>query len=364
MNKVLIIGGSGFLGCHLVDRFYAFNPRPEIHILDIRPPPSLSKEFYSFDESAIIFHKGDITDPVSLRDIYREIKPDVIVHSASPVHGMGRDIYFKVNVDGTRAIVDVAAEKEFTGIIRAVVYTSSASVIYTGADLRNADESTPIPPPSQQMDAYNESKAIGEQIALEANGRREDFKTCALRPSAMFGPGDRQLIPNMVAVASTSGVHFQIGDNWNLFDFTYIGNVAHAHVLAAQKLLDDSVTNVAGESFIITNNSPVYFFTVPRKVWALKGVIPSWTITFSRPVGMALAFMSELVAKLRGKEALFTRFRVSFTCANRYFNINKAITRLHYEPIVELNDAIEISLRYITFEESEMQKNLVEKKSE
>ncbi|KAK9383338.1 3-beta hydroxysteroid dehydrogenase/isomerase family-domain-containing protein [Kockiozyma suomiensis] len=363
LSTVLIIGGSGFLGCHLVDRFYAVSPRPAIHVLDIRPLPIISPEFYSFNPDEIVFHKGDITDPDSLREIYREVKPDIIVHSASPIHGMGKEIYYKVNVDGTQAIIDVAVEPEFADIIKGLVYTSSASVIYNGEDLRNADETTPMP--EKQMDAYNETKALGEKMVLAANNKRPGFKTVALRPSAMFGPGDRQLIPNMVQVGYTSGTRFQIGNNWNIFDFTYIGNVAHAHVLAAQKLLDEKKSGgVAGEPFIITNNQPVYFFTVPRKVWAMKGNIPSFTIKISRPVGFFLAFMSEVVAKLRGKEALFTRFRVSFTCANRYFNISKAIHFLEYKPIVTLEKGIEISLRYLEYEEEEKAKTLAEKKSE
>ncbi|KAK9368261.1 3-beta hydroxysteroid dehydrogenase/isomerase family-domain-containing protein [Lipomyces kononenkoae] len=350
ISSVLIIGGSGFLGCHLVDHFYRLTPRPDIHICDIRPPPALSSNFYSFNSNDISFHRGDITDPDSLREIFRATKPDVIIHSASPVHGMGKDIYFKVNVDGTQTIVDVALEQEFWSIIKAIVYTSSASVIYNGADLRNADETFPIP--DVAMDAYNETKVLGEQIVLNANGKGAGLKTCTLRPSGLFGPGDRQLVPGMLAVMKTNGTMFQLGDNLNLFDFTYIGNVAHAHVLAAQKLLDSSVSDVAGEAFFITNDTPVYFFTMARTIWAHKGIVPKFIISMPRSVGMKLAYLSELYSKMKGKEALFTRFRVAFTCANRYFNITKAVTRLGYTPIVGLEEGIRKTLDWIDEEEA------------
>ncbi|KAK9450105.1 3-beta hydroxysteroid dehydrogenase/isomerase family-domain-containing protein [Limtongia smithiae] len=360
LNTVLIIGGSGFLGGHLVDQFSKLSPTPAIHILDIRPPPPLSPKFYSFNPDDIVFHKGDITDPESIREIFREVKPDVVVHSASPVHGLGKGIYFKVNVEGTRAIVDVALEDEFAGI-KALVYTSSASVIYTGADLRNADETYPIP--KVHMDAYNETKVLGEEIALEANGKRPGFKTCSLRPSGLFGPGDRQLVPGMLDVLKTNGTLFQLGNNENLFDFTYIGNVAHAHVLAAQKLLDDSVTNVAGEAFFITNNTPVYFFTMPRTIWAHRGYVPKFIIPMPRGLGMTLASLAEVYGKLSGRPVLFTRFRVAFTCANRYFNINKAISRLGYQPPVDLEAGVIKTLEWID-DEAEKAKTLSEKKDE
>ncbi|KAK9489479.1 3-beta hydroxysteroid dehydrogenase/isomerase family-domain-containing protein [Lipomyces doorenjongii] len=350
ISSVLIIGGSGFLGCHLVDLFYKLTPRPEIHILDIRPPPALSPNFYSFNPDDISFHKGDITDPDSLRAIFRVTKPDVIIHSASPVHGMGKEIYFKVNVDGTQTIVDVALEQEFWSTIKAVVYTSSASVIYDGSDLKNADETFEFP--EVAMDAYNETKVLGEQIVLSANGKGAGLKTCALRPSGLFGPGDRQLVPGMLAVLKTNGTLFQLGDNMNLFDFTYIGNVAHAHVLAAQKLLDGDVSDVAGEAFFITNDAPVYFFTMPRTIWAHKGYVPKFIISMPRGVGMTLAYLSESFSKMRGKEALFTRFRVAFTCANRYFNINKAVKRLGYTPTVGLEEGVIKTLQWLDEEEA------------
>ncbi|KAK9244016.1 3-beta hydroxysteroid dehydrogenase/isomerase family-domain-containing protein [Lipomyces tetrasporus] len=350
ISSVLIIGGSGFLGCHLVDHFYKLAPRPEIHILDIRPPPALSPNFYSFNADDISFHKGDISDPDSLRTVFRATKPDVIVHSASPVHGMGKDIYFKVNVDGSQTIVDVALEEEFWTTIKAIVYTSSASVIYDGSDLRNADETFEVP--KVPLDAYNETKVLGERIVLAANGMGGGLKTCALRPSGLFGPGDRQLVPGMLAVLKTNGTLFQLGDNNNLFDFTYIGNVAHAHVLAAVKLLDSEVSNVAGEAFFITNDAPVYFFTMPRTIWAHKGYVPKFIISMPRGLGMTLAYLSELFSKLRGKEALFTRFRVAFTCANRYFNISKAISRLGYAPIVGLEEGVVKTLQWLDEEEA------------
>ncbi|KAK9455203.1 3-beta hydroxysteroid dehydrogenase/isomerase family-domain-containing protein [Dipodascopsis uninucleata] len=351
IKSVLIIGGSGFLGNHLVDQFYNLSPRPEIHTFDIRAPAAPSPKFYKFKLEDIQFHKGDLTDPESVRAIIKESHPDVIVHSASPVHGMGKELYYKVNVDGTRTVVDVALEFDF---IKALVYTSSASVIYNGLDLRNADETHPIP--KVAMDAYNETKVIGEQIVREAN-LKGSYKTCMLRPSGLFGPGDRQFMPNILNVMKTSGAKIQIGDNLNLFDFTYIGNVAYSHVLAALALLDPKKSDsVAGEAFFITNDSPVYFFAMARTIWAHRGFIASYNISMPRDMGMALAYLSEVYSWLRGKEALFTRFRVAFTCANRYFNINKAKRYLGYHPIIGLEEGIVKALEWVD-EEQKMEEN-------
>ena len=51
-----------------------------------------------------------------------------------------------------------------------------------------------------------------------------------------FSPGDRQAMTGFYQVYHRGQAHFQIGENKNLFDWTYVGNVACAHLLAADKL--------------------------------------------------------------------------------------------------------------------------------
>lgn len=60
--------------------------------------------------------------------------------------------------------------------------------------------------------------------------------TIGLLFTSLFRPGDRQAIQSFAQVYLDGKTHFQIGDNTNLFDWTYVGNVAHAHLLAADKL--------------------------------------------------------------------------------------------------------------------------------
>jgi sterol-4alpha-carboxylate 3-dehydrogenase (decarboxylating) len=75
-------------------------------------------------------------------ELFQKIKPDVVIHTASPHFNVPlKEIMYKVNVEGTRTIIKVAQE---TGV-KAVVYTSSASVISDNStDLINADEDYPM----------------------------------------------------------------------------------------------------------------------------------------------------------------------------------------------------------------------------
>lgn len=81
-------------------------------------------------------------------------------------------------------------------------------------------------------------------MVLSANGKG-NLLTTALRPSGVYGPRDTQVSCGMYKAAKRGQTGVMLGDNSTLFDFTYVENVAHAHILAADKLT--TTTDVAGE---------------------------------------------------------------------------------------------------------------------
>ncbi len=89
----------------------------------------------------------------------------------------------------------IAAAQE-TGV-RKLVFTSSAGVVFNGADIVDIDER--LPPPDKPMDAYNDSKAHGEAAVLEANGKG-GLLTVALRPAGIFGCVSSIFIPFLITV--------------------------------------------------------------------------------------------------------------------------------------------------------------------
>lgn len=342
MDSVLLIGGSGFLGLHLIQKFWDVEPRPEIHVFDIRPLPEKISKYFTFDASKITCHIGDLSSKEDVTKAIKESNPTVIVHSASPVHGMNRAIYEKVNVQGTRNLIACA---KACGI-HYLVYTSSAGVIFNGQDIHNADESWPIP--EVPMDAYNETKATAEAMVLKANDPAEKFYTVALRPAGIFGPGDRQLVPGLRQVLENGQTKFQVGNNDNLFDWTYAGNVADSHVLAAEKMMNPATRkSVAGEKFFVTNDQPTYFWNLARTVWKADGHVDDWNIVLTRPVAIAIGYLSEFFCSLIGKEPGLTPFRVKVVCAYRYHNISKAKKILGYKPQVGIEQGIRYTLDWM-----------------
>lgn len=342
LDSVLLIGGSGFLGLHLIQQFWEESDRPDIHVFDIRPLPEKISKYFTFDPSKITIHIGDLTSEDDVKEAIRKSNPTVIVHSASPIHGLGQEVYEKVNIRGTANLIQCSKQMG----IKALVYTSSAGVIFNGQDVHNADETWPIP--EVPMDGYNETKAIAEEMVLKANSPSENFYTVALRPAGIFGPGDRQLVPGLRQVMQRGQTKFQVGDNNNLFDWTYAGNVADSHILAAKKILDPStVDSVAGEKFFVTNDTPSYFWTLARTVWKADGHVDKYNIVLNRPVAICVGYLSEFFSKILGKEPGLTPFRVKIVCAYRYHNITKAKTILGYKPKVGLEQGIRYTLDWM-----------------
>lgn len=226
-----VIGGAGFLGSHIVN---ALVNRGEKFVasFDIREPAEAIR--------GARYYEGDLTRAETIVEALDHAQHDfqsavhlpvVVYHTASPLAGLGPEVYERVNVLGTETIIDVCKDKK--NHVTKLVFTSSAGVVFTGSNLIYVDERLEYP--ETPMDAYNGTKARAEKAVLEAN-EEGGLQTIALRPAGIFGPGDRQALPGFFQVLANKRTKWQIGNNKNLFDWTYVENVAHAHLLAADSL--------------------------------------------------------------------------------------------------------------------------------
>lgn len=348
LGHVLVTGGSGFLGNHIVSLLASRKACDKITVLDLKQPPN--------PINGVDYQAGDLTDGDAMLKFFAARKFNAVIHTASPVMtaSKNKELTYKVNVEGTKALVRAAQE---TGV-KAFVYTSSASVIHdTQSDLINANESYPLIMGKEQPEYYTTTKAQAELFVLSQNRAAAfpNLLTTAIRPSAMFGTGDVQLIPPGLSAYYKGQTKFQIGTNENLFDFTEITNVAHAHHLATAALLathERTAQGLAapldhekidGEAFFITNDAPVYFFDFARMCWAAAGdqTTPGQVWCLSKDFGLFLATLMEWIFFIfrLGKPNL-TRQQVRYTCMTRYYNIDKAKKRLGYRPLVGLQEGI------------------------
>lgn len=365
LGSVLVIGGCGFLGSHIV-RQLLDSYSCDISVLDLRTTTNRYPN--------VSYHEGNITSLESLRPIFSSIKPTVIIHTASPAftadnqklhQGKARSLFHSVNVTGTTNLLTCASE---TPSVKAFIYTSSSSVIHdTISPLRNANESYPVLFSPLQPEYYAETKAQAESLVLSHNRHPSSTQllTASIRPAGIFGEGDLQLIPGMMKALAKHQTAFQLGENNNLFDFTYVGNAAHAHILAAIALLTTAQKfgtqmvpldheRADGQAFFITNAQPVYFWDFARAVWAAAGdptslAYPGSIWTINEALGLAIAWLLEWImwAVTAGKkQPSMTRGVVKYSCMTRYFDTGRARSVLGYKPVWGLDEGVERTIRW------------------
>ncbi|KAF2025831.1 hypothetical protein EK21DRAFT_75509 [Setomelanomma holmii] len=353
LGKVVVVGGCGFLGSHIVNYIVERHPQTQVAVLDLRTSANRNAS------PNVSYHDADITDLAAITKIFSQIKPDAVVHTASPHFNLKPEIHDKVNVGGTKNLLKAAQDAG----VKAFVYTSSASVILNATDpLVNADERWPIVAGAAQPEYYTTTKAYAETAVLEANRTPDNFLTCAIRPAGIIGEGDVQVLPKMVTAYRKGQTKFQVGDNNNLFDFTYVGNIAHGHILALIALLQthkmlSSIPldheKVDGEAFFITNGEPVYFWDFARAVWHEAGdrlpLSKVWHL--SADTAWVIGTILEWSFWVVGKTPNLTRAQVRYSSMNKYHSISKARTRLGYEPIVPLGEGIKRGVQYILAQE-------------
>jgi len=367
-GSVLVVGGCGFLGHHIVSQLLE-GYDAKVSIIDLRT------ELNRFPSAN--YYDADITSESAVRSVLAEVKPTVIIHTASPNfvsdEGKNKALYKKVNVNGTQNLIDRAGE---IGCVKAFVYTSSSSVIHDSiSPLINADERWPTLRAPLQREYYSETKAMAEDLVLASNRKYTNMLTIAIRPAGIFGEGDTQVVPGLLKAYYGRKTKFQLGDNMNLYDFTYVGNVAYAHILATIALLNTRELptmpldheRVDGEAFIITNGSPVYFWDFARLVWIAAGdqteLSQVWTI--GKGLGLQLVSLSEWLFWFAGgrKPALSWK-AFNYSSMARYFNIDKAKTLLGYRPLVGMEEGVIRTVRYIQEQEGRKKMQTNDKKSQ
>ena len=350
-SGVLVVGGSGFVGKNILMDLLQHAPEFRVESMssrEVAPEARLPN---------VTYHIADLSSAEQVNQVMSRSRPSVIIHVASPKPFIHKPIvYEKVNVQGARNLIKAA---ERLGCVRAYVYTSSVSVIHDGkSDLLMADESAPVLYAPEQKESYWDSKAVAETEILHANRRNgQRMLTTALRVTSIFGADDEQITNAVVKQARQGQLNVQIGDNKNLNDWTYVGNVAYAHRLAMYALLQASASEtpapttnrVEGEAFFITNDEPRYFWTFAMDVAAAAGCPVNRDKVRRLPKFFAflIGFISELivwVTSLGRRKAEINRQRLRFAVITQTFNTEKAKRCLGYRPLVSIDEAIRLSV--------------------
>ncbi|KAI9051962.1 hypothetical protein LZ554_004217 [Drepanopeziza brunnea f. sp. 'monogermtubi'] len=336
LGDVLIIGGCGFLGHHIV-RFCDKDPACTSVTVMCRSP-------FKNLQDGVNYLIGDITNIQHVRHVMRKVKPKTIINTASPHaykdHESVPDI-FRVNINGNQNLLLAARE---IGTVKLYIYTSSAPIVASpGGGYDHADENAPTlaVPRLIRGDPYHIAKALADKIVLQANGKG-GILTCTIRPTALYGEGDGQMVGPVIQALEDGYTGMWTGYNDAEMDVVYVGHVAIAHLLAAKGMLaemsDPKAIKISGEAFNITDDEPHHPLDFFRMFWATAGHDrPFEEIIYIPPqIVMAMAHFAEWLVwatskgKLRPKALLVER--MEFVLYTRTYSIEKARSMLGFIP--------------------------------
>jgi nucleoside-diphosphate-sugar epimerase len=209
-------------------------------------------------------------------------------------------------------------------------------VVFGGGDIIGADESLPLS--QHHHSAYTATKAEAEILALAAHGR-DGLAVCALRPHLVWGPGDRHILPRLVA-RRRAGRLRRVGNGENIVDVTYVGDGARAHILAAIALLERP-EQAGGRPYFISQGEPIRLWWMIDEMLRAAGQ-PPVPGAVSYPVAYGIGWILETAHRVLGLESepIMTRWVAAELATSHWFNIGAARTVLGYEPSVTVAEGL------------------------
>jgi GlcNAc-P-P-Und epimerase len=283
VGKILITGGSGFIGTNLVDQLLGC-PRGLVLSADVNPPVN--------PQHLDVYRRVDLRDRETLMATLCSFSPDVVVHLAArtDLDGTSLDEY-QANTAGVENLIDAVSA---AGSVTRCIMCSSKLVCKNGYRPQHDEDYCPDT-------LYGESKVVGEKIVRNSTKLRCAW--CIVRPSSIWGPWFGVPYRGFFQAIARKR-YFHPGSIDPPRGFGYVGNVVHQIV----KLLDAPAEKIAGKTFYLSDYQEYrireWADTISMKLHGTRiRAIPT-------PLVRAAALCGDLAKALGMKNPPLTSFRL------------------------------------------------------
>ncbi|MGH6882464.1 hopanoid-associated sugar epimerase [Hypericibacter sp.] len=304
----LITGATGFVGSALAHKLLA---RGETVRVLVRP----TADRRNLEPLRVEIVTGDLSDPVSLAAAIKGC--DTLFHVAADYRLWVPDPapMFQANVEGTRALMQAAAEAG----LRRIVYTSSVATLLPRPDSSPAHEEH-AGSAADMIGAYKQSKHAAEVIvrAMIAEG----LPVIIVHPSTPIGPRDIKPTPTgkMVVDAANGRMPAYVDTGLNV---VHVDDVAEGHILALER-------GRVGRNYILGSEN-LSLASILAMV-AEQTHRPPPRLKLPHGLVMPIAGLAELWARTTGSEPFATREAVKLARKTMFFTSERAIQELGYRP--------------------------------
>ena len=320
----LVTGGTGFVGAAVVRRL--LSEKYAVRVL-ARPDSDLR----NLDGLDIDLVYGDLQDKESLRRAIKGCRRLYHVAAHYSLWEPDPGVFYKVNVDGTRNILEAARDE---GLER-IVHTSTVGALGHREDGRPADEETPIGL-DQMIGHYKRSKFLGEEVASQAAA--SGLPVVIVNPSTPVGPRDIKPTPTgrIIVDFLSRRMPAYIDTGLNLID---VDDVARGLLLAADR-------GRVGERYILGHRNLTL-----GEIFALLGQItkiPPPMVRLPYHVILPLAYANQWLSdRITRRPPRIPLEGVKMAKRRMFFNASKAVRELGL-PQSPIEQALEKAVRWFT----------------
>jgi dihydroflavonol-4-reductase len=319
--RALVTGATGFTGGHLA-RSLAAAGEPVAALVREHGPAAAA-----LAAAGVTLVTGDLRDAAALARATEGV--DVVYHIAALYRqaGLSDETYHAVNADAVGALVEAAARSG----VRRVVHCSTVGV-HGDVEHPPANEDAPLRP----GDIYQRTKLDGERRARDA-ASRTGIDVTIVRPTGIYGPGDRRLLRLFRGVARRRWVTLGSGDIF--YHLTFIDDLVDGFRRCGTHPAAANRTFILAGGEVTTLNELVALVAQEAGVAPPRVRLPVW------PVWIAGAVCEALCRPFRIEPPLYRR-RVDFFTKSRAFDITRARTEIGFAPRVGLRDGIRRTLAW------------------
>lgn len=308
--KILVTGGSGFIGTYLIQELNKLDPRPEIVIYDKNP---------SLRYPELVLQK-DVRDRLALAEACKGV--DVIVNLAAEHRDdvSPKSLYYDVNVRGAENIVAAAEAHN----IKKVLFTSSVAIY--GLKTPNPSEESPADP----FNDYGRSKRQAEEVFLSWSSRSKDRTLLIIRPVVIFGPGNKGNVYNLIRQIADRKF-MMIGSGGNKKSMGYVENLAIFIAAIIVREQRSMVLNYADKPDM-TVRELVHQIRVASNISTRLVAFPYW-------IGLAGGYVFDLLSRITRRKFAISSIRIKKFCAETVVS-TKMLESLNYQPAFSLREGL------------------------
>jgi nucleoside-diphosphate-sugar epimerase len=330
---VLVTGGAGLVGTHVLDALRARGERPRALVRE------RSRDVVEgFGAEAVV---GDVTDETAWRRAAMESGIDAIIHAAALVASHDSfDEFLRVNVGGTRLAVETARRTGARLVHVSTVAVYGRAAVYA-AGSQGVTEDYPFQP-LPDRDFYARSKRATEEM-VRREAERGDISVIAIRPNVIYGERDQLFTRRLIANLRRRFLP-RIGPGTNHLSCVYAGNVASAILAAldAKPQAGFRAYNVTRDAApLLTQREFFRTFAQSLGVRPLQIPVPIPVIR----VGVRVWSML-MRALLPGRYTALGNAAMSFILGENPYSIDRIQKELGWSPTIDARTAIARSVTW------------------